>query len=281
MFFLPSGLLIRAAIGAMLVGFSCSLMGTFVVQLDLSSIGFCMSHAAFAGAALGLLLEINPILSAIGFALLISLLLGPVSQKAKLSPGVITGVAFSITIALGFVFLNLQPGAAATGEALSILWGSIFALGWFEVSLLSILTLSIVFIVLVFKKEFLTLLFNRKLSEASGMKSSPFYFSILFLTGIVVAFSLKLVGGLLVFALIVNTASVAHQFFYDIKKILLLSPLVGVLCCLSGFVISLKINFPVGASIVMVTALAFAISVIVSPKRRTGGKIISMGVSGK
>ncbi|KXA96067.1 hypothetical protein AKJ39_05125, partial [candidate division MSBL1 archaeon SCGC-AAA259J03] len=137
---LPSGLILRAIIGAVLAGFSCSMMGTFVVQMDLSSIGFSMSHAAFAGAALGLLLAINPLYTAIGFAIAVALLLGPVSQKAKLSPGVVTGVAFSVTIALGFIFLNLQPGAAATGAALSILWGSVFALGFNDLLMLVLLS---------------------------------------------------------------------------------------------------------------------------------------------
>ncbi len=271
---LPSGLILRAILGAALVGVACSLTGTFVVQMDLSSIGFCMSHAAFAGAALGLLLEISPILCAVAFALMVSFLLGPISKKAKLSPGVVTGIAFSVTIALGFVFLNLQPGAAATGSALSILWGSVFALGWMEIFLIGALTFSIIFVTIVFKKELMALLFDKKMAEASGIRTDPFFFLILSMTGMVVAFSLKLVGGLLVFALIVNTASAARQFFYDINKVLIFSPIVGATCCLLGFTFSLQFNFPVGASIVIFTAAAFAISVLVSPKRGVGGGLM-------
>ncbi|KXA88500.1 hypothetical protein AKJ62_05030 [candidate division MSBL1 archaeon SCGC-AAA259D14] len=267
---LPSGLILRAIIGAVLAGFSCSMMGTFVVQMDLSSIGFSMSHAAFAGAALGLLLAINPLYTAIGFAIAVALLLGPVSQKAKLSPGVVTGVAFSVTIALGFIFLNLQPGAAATGAALSILWGSVFALGFNDLLMLVLLSSVIVLVVIVFRKEFLAMLFDRKMAEASGVNTDPFYFSILFLTGLTVAFSLKFVGGLLVFALIVNTAASANQFTYDIKKIMILSPILGVFCCLSGFLLSLTYNFPVGTTIVIMTALTFTISVLLSKKRKKG-----------
>lgn len=267
---LPSGLVLRAIIGAVLAGFSCSMMGTFVVQMDLSSIGFSMSHAAFAGAALGLLLAINPLYTAIGFAIAVALLLGPVSQKAKLSPGVVTGVAFSVTIALGFIFLNLQPGAAATGAALSILWGSVFALGFNDLLMLVLLSSVIVLVVIVFRKEFLAMLFDRKMAEASGVNTDPFYFSILFLTGLTVAFSLKFVGGLLVFALIVNTAASANQFTYDIKKIMILSPILGVFCCLSGSLLSLTYNFPVGTTIVIMTALTFTISVLLSKKRKKG-----------
>ena len=68
---LPPQLIITAIIGSVLAGVVCSLMGVFVVRMNLSSIGFCMSHAAFAGAALGLVISIDPLLCAIGFSTLI------------------------------------------------------------------------------------------------------------------------------------------------------------------------------------------------------------------
>ncbi|KXB05145.1 hypothetical protein AKJ50_01735 [candidate division MSBL1 archaeon SCGC-AAA382A13] len=278
MIFLSSALILRVIIGAILAGFSCSMMGTFVVQMDLSSIGFAMSHAAFAGAALGLLISVEPLFCAVGFALLVALLLGPISEKARLSPGVITGVAFSVTMALGFIFLNLQPGAAATGAALSILWGSVFGLAWSDLLLLLSLSVGIVLIIGLFKKEFMAILFDKKTAEASGINTSPFYFSILFLTGLTVAFSLKFVGGLLVFALIVNTAASANQFTYDIKKVLVLSPVIGIICCLLGLWLSLEFDFPVGTSIVAITALVFAISVLFSKKRKKGNDTLHIPV---
>nr|AGF93074.1 ABC-3 [uncultured organism] len=243
-------------------------MGSFVVQMDISAIGFSMSHAAFAGAALGLLLSFSPLLCAVGFALAVALLLGPVSQKAKLSPGVVTGVAFSVTMAIGFVFLNLQPGAAATGSALSILWGSVFALGWNDILMLALLSSVIVIVVFTFRKEFISILFDKKMAEATGLNTDPFYFAILFLTGLAVALSLKFVGGLLVFALIINTAAAANQFTYDIKKVLIISPTIGITSCITGCLISLQFNLPVGTSIVAITALTFATSITLSKKRK-------------
>ncbi len=271
---LPTGLILRAILAAALAGFSCSVMGVFVVQMDLSSIGFSMSHAAFAGAGLGLLIEINPLITAIGFALIVALFLGPVSQKAKLSPGIITGVSFSLTIALGFLFINMQPGAASTGAALSILWGSIFALGWNELLLMGSLSAVILIIVFLFRKEYFTILFDKKMAEASGVNTDPYYFSILFLTGLTVAFSLKFVGGLLVFALIVNTAASANQFTYDIKKMLILAPVIGIFSAFAGIGTSFQFDFPVGTSIVIVTALIFVVSVIFSRKRKKGKGLV-------
>jgi len=267
---LPIQIILTAIVASILAGVTCSLVGVFVVQMKLSSIGFCMSHAAFAGAALGLLLSVDPLLTALAFSSFVALILGPVSEKARLAPGVIIGIMFSLTMGLGFIFLNFTPGVAATQQALSILWGSIFSVTLDDLILLGLLTFFIVLLLTLFFKEFQALMFNRKLAEASGINTGLFYFLILFLVGVTVAFSLKLVGGLLVFALIVNPASSALQFIYDIKRAVVASPIIGAATCLLGFLLSLLLDFPIGSSIVIVSSFIFCLSVILSPKRRRG-----------
>ncbi len=272
---LPSTFIITVIIGSALAGLACSLIGTFIVQMDLTSIGFSMSHAAFAGAALGLLIPVNPTMTAIGFALLVALLLGPISEKAKLSPGVIIGVSFPISMALAFIFINLQP-TAATSEALNLLWGNLYSLTVPDLVYLSVLSAGMILIITVFKKEFLSILFDKKMAKASGINTRPFYFSILFLTGLTVAVSLKFIGGLLVYALIVNTAASAYQFTYDIKKMFILSPIIGIICSLSGTWLSLQLNTPIGTSIVIMTAIVFTLSVLFSRKRGKGGNVLPL-----
>ncbi|MBS3749350.1 MAG: metal ABC transporter permease [Candidatus Thermoplasmatota archaeon] len=267
---LPLFFLLPSILGAVLAGFVCSTMGTFVVRMNLSSIGYCMSHAAFAGAAFGILISIDPMISAVLFAFATALVLGPLSEKARLESNVVIGFLFSVMIALGFIFLSLKPGEAATGRALSILWGSLFSVNYDNVLLLSLLSFALLVFVIVFYKELVAVMFHRKLAESAGINTKMFYFAVLFFTGFAVALSLKLVGGLLVFALIVNPTSTAYQFFYDFKKIMIISPVIGILSCLLGFYLSLIADFPIGAAIVIVSATGFAVSLIVSPKRKKG-----------
>lgn len=267
---LPLLFLLPSILGAVLAGFVCSTMGTFVVRMNLSSIGYCMSHAAFAGAAFGILISIDPMISAVFFAFATALILGPLSEKARLESNVVIGFLFSVMIALGFIFLSLKPGEAATGRALSILWGSLFSVNYNNVLLLSLLAFGLIVFVIVFYKELVAVMFHRKLAESSGINTKLFYFAVLFFTGFAVALSLKLVGGLLVFALIVNPTSTAYQFFYDFKKIMVISPLIGIVSCLLGFYLSLLADFPIGAAIVVVSATGFAVSLVVSPKRKKG-----------
>jgi ABC-type Mn2+/Zn2+ transport system permease subunit len=265
---LPLSLLIVSILGALLAGFVCSTMGVFVVRMNLSSIGYCMSHAAFAGAAFGLMVSVDPLACALVFSFVVALILGPLAEKAQLESNIVTGFLFSVMIALAFIFLNFIPGQAASGTALRILWGSIFSIGYNDLIFLLLLSFSLVIFITLFYKELLAVMFHRKLAESSGINTKLFYFVVLFFTGFAVSLSLRLVGGLLVFALIINPTSSAYQFFYDFKKILIVSPLIGIFSCLMGFLLSLLTDFPIGASIVVVSAIIFAGSIGISPKRK-------------
>ena len=182
----------------------------------------------------------------------------------------VIGFLFSFMIALAFIFLNFIPGTAASARALRILWGSIFSVSTSDLLLLSIFSFVLIVFVIIFYKELIAIMFNRKLAESSGINTRLYYFAVLFLTGIAVSLSIRIVGGLLVFALIINPTSTAYQFFFDFKKIFIFSPIIGIISCLVGFWLSLISDFPIGASIVLISAIFFTIAIIFSPKRKKG-----------
>ena len=265
---LPISLILTSILGAILAGFTCSTMGVFVVRMNLSSIGYCMSHAAFAGAAFGLMISIDPMIGALVFSFITAFIIGPLSEKARLENNIVIGFLFSFMIALAFIFLYFIPGQVANAKALRILWGSILSVNTNDILLLFLLSFVLIFFIIVFYKELLSVMFNRKLAESSGINTKLFYFAVLFFTGIAVSFSIRIVGGLLVFALIINPTSTAYQFLYDFKKIVIISPVIGIFSCLVGFYLSILTDFPIGASIVIVSSLIFSIAIAVSPKRR-------------
>lgn len=145
-----------------------------------------------------------------------------------------------------------------------------------DVLYLTILCVATPTLIHMFWKELFAIMFDRRLAEADGLNTRPFVYFIIFLVGIVITLSLKLVGGLLIFALLFNTASTALQFLQEMKKIVVVSPIVGAVMCVSGLMISLVFDVPVGSCIVLVSTLIFAISVLLSPKRkRKEGKELS------
>ncbi len=268
MYGLPWSLFITLLSGAALTGAACGLLGTFVVRLRLSSLGFTMSHAAFAGAALGLATGVEPLALALLGAIATAAVLGPIAERAKLPADVITGVLFPFAMALGLIFLYLAPGTAMSSSALGLLWGSLLAMTHTDLIRLAGLTGAIVLIVGLFFKEFQALLFDRKLAEESGIPTRPFYYVILFLTGVTIALALRLVGGLLVFVLLQSPAATAFQFFSDLRKIFFGAALWGVIYAGVGLALSFAFDLPIGSAIVLVSTVGFGLAVWRSPKRR-------------
>jgi len=258
----------RAIIGCVITGLIMGLISVFVIRMRLTAIGYSMSHSAFAGAALGVALSMDPLITAIFFSAITATLIGPVSDKARVSIDTITSIAFSLNMALAFIFLTLSPQVGLSSEVASVIWGSIIAITNSDLIYLEILFLATLSLIYLFWKELFAIMFDRKMAEADGISTKPFIYFVIFLTGIVVAISLKLVGGILIYALLFNPASSALQFLHDIKKVMILSPIIGMASCLTGFFASFMFNMPVGACIALFSTIIFSISVILSPKRK-------------
>jgi ABC-type Mn2+/Zn2+ transport system permease subunit len=180
----------------------------------------------------------------------------------------VVGALFPLAMALGLVFLNKAPSAGVGSGALSLLWGSVLGITMRQVVALAILLGGVVLVLIAFGKEFLALLLDRKLAQASGINTRAVSYAVLFMVAIVVAVSMRVTGGLLIYALMVLPATAAFQWLYDIKKIFLLAALLGVAASLGGFLLSLGADLPMGSSIALSAAGLFLISTVFSPKRR-------------
>ncbi len=269
MFGIPLHIVLPTLIGSLLAGMMCSTMGVFVVRMKLSSLGFAMSHAAFAGAALGLLLgAVDPLWMALLFAVLTAMILGPLSEFSRLDADTIIGAIFPLMMALGLIFLSRAPSAGVGNGAMSLLWGSVLGITMNDVYKLALLAIVLLMVLIGCGKEFLAILLDRKLAAASGINTRIYYYLILFLTALVVALSLQITGGLLIYTLMILPASAAYQLLYDIKKVFLLAPLLGALSALLGFFLSLSADLPIGSSIAVMATAIFLASVAGSPKRR-------------
>ena len=258
----------RALLACLLAGFLMGLIGVFVVRMRLSAIGYSMSHGAFAGAALGVATATNPLATGLLFASATAFLIGPIADKARLHADTITSIVFPLNMALAFVFLTLAPEVGLSSQVANVLWGSIISMTNSDLVYLVTLFAATLAIIYFVWRELFAIMFNRKLAEADGINTKPFIYLIIFLAGVVVTFSLKLVGGLLIYALLFNPASTALQFSENMRKVVIASPLIGVVTTVSGLIVSLFFDLPVGSCIVIVSTIVFAIALLLSPKRR-------------
>lgn len=268
MIWLEYAIMQRALIACILAGFLMGLIGVFVVRMRLSAIGYSMSHGAFAGAALGVATATNPLTTGLVFASVTAFLIGPIADKARLHADTITSIVFPLNMALAFVFLTLAPEVGLSSQVANVLWGSIISMTNSDLVYLVTLFAATIAIIYFVWKELFAIMFNRKLAEADGINTKPFIYLIIFLAGVVITFSLKLVGGLLIYALLFNPASTVLQISDNMRKVIVVSPLVGMTTTVSGLFVSLFFDLPVGSCIVIVSTIVFSVALLLSPKRR-------------
>ena len=248
-------------------GITCAITGVFVVTMHLSFIGVCIAHAAFAGALLGILIGINPLIGALIFSLTSAIAIGPMADRGELNPDTSIGIVFSLMLGLAFLFLGMMPGSRT--EALNLFWGSILTVTRQDLVFLVIVTCILIGLVVVFYKEIQAVICHRTVAMAVGISATFVFYALLVLTGLTVTASMRSIGGLLVYSLIVNPAAAAYQLTYNLRRMLVIASVFGVISCLAGLASSYFFNLPSGAAIVITSSIIFGISMVFSPKRKT------------
>ena len=259
----------NAILSAFLGGIACAVIGVFVVLMHLPFIGVAMSHAAFAGALLGIWLGFDPLLGAFTFSLLAAAVIGPLADRGQLSPETALGVIFSLMLGIAFLFMGLMPGTKSA--ALELLWGSILTNTRGDIILLAAIAVVVVGLVVAFYKEIQATIFQRNIALAVGLPATLVLYGILFLTGATVTATLRSLGGLLIFSLILNPAAAAYQLTYSMKRMFFLAAAFGVLSGWVGLFFSYLFDIPSGATIVITSSLIFMLAAIFSPKRKVKG----------
>jgi ABC-type Mn2+/Zn2+ transport system permease subunit len=256
----------RALVAAVLVGVVCSVIGTYVVLKKMAFIGAGISHSAFGGVALGYLVGVSPIGIAIPFCLATAMAIGWVSRKGRVSEDTAIGIAFASTMALGALFIGLKEGYNV--DLFGYLFGSILAVSESDLWLILGLGVGVIAVVLLLFKELLFMSFDEEMAAVSGLPVQALYFLLLGLMALTVIVSIKIVGIILVEALLVIPAAAAFQLTRSFVRMMALSVLIGVVSGVGGLFLSYWWDLPSGATIVLTAAAIFFVCFVLSPKRR-------------
>ncbi|MDT8323586.1 MAG: metal ABC transporter permease [Bacteroidota bacterium] len=264
--FLQHTFMQRALIEAVLVGGICAVIGVYVVLNGLSFIGAGISHSTFAGVGIGLLLGIEPLLTALIFAVLVALSIGAVSEKSRLRHDTAVGIFFAATMALGVLLIGLMRDRYV--DVLGYLFGNILALTAADVWLSAVMAAVTAGVIFALYKEFLALSFDAEVAAVMGLPVRKLHYLLLVLIALTVVLSVKSVGVVLVSALIVTPAAAAWQLTVSFRRMMLLSLFFGIASSVAGLLISWYVDIPSGAGIVLIATLLFFAAWIFSPRRR-------------
>ena len=247
---------------------ACSILGVIISRMSLSSIGFTMSHAAFAGAAIGMFLEKNALIAAVAFSMAVAALIGPVSDKAKMAADATLGILFAMSMAVAIFLISYMEYMGKGISASGLLFGDVVSLYREEIYALAAVSLLTIVFVALFYKEITAIMFNMKIAEASGVRVRLVYYLLLFIIAISVALSLNIVGGLLIFVLLVTPASIASQFCFNVKSMFIVAPMMALTISAIGVWAGFEYTLPVAPLVALLLTAVFAVSVIFSFKRR-------------
>ncbi|MCQ2736597.1 MAG: metal ABC transporter permease [bacterium] len=255
----------RALAASFLIGVLCSIIGVYVVLKGMSFIGAGIAHASFGGVALGYLMKINPLLSAIVFSVATALCIGKVSRRGAIKEDTAVGIFFSATMAFGVLCIGLLKGYNV--DLMGYLFGSILAVSNEDLILIIAVSAIVLPIIALFFKELEFVTFDPEVAQIMGLPVRRLYYCLLALIALTVVASMKLVGIVLASALIITPAASAYQFAEDFKKMMVLSVIFGIASCAGGLILSYYLNTASGATIVTLSTVMFFISALISPKK--------------
>jgi len=264
----------RSLLAAALVGGLCSVIGVFVVLRGLAFVGAGTAHAAFAGVALGFLMGWPPLLMAMIFGLATVWITGWVEEKGRMKLDVSIGILYTTTMALAILFIGLMKTYNA--EVYGYLFGSVLSVTSEELRMIGGLSILVLGLISLFSKELYFIAFDQEMAEASGVPARRIFFLLLTLIALTVVVSLKTVGAILVFAMILIPASTAYQLTHSLTTLTWYAVLIGIACSVGGVLISAAWDIPSGPAIVLLSTAVFFLSVLLSPKRRRQPQIATV-----
>jgi zinc transport system permease protein len=255
-------------IAGLLASIACGIIGTYVVVRRLVFISGGIAHTCFGGVGLAYLLGFDPMLGALVFALGTAIAVGIAGLRTRIREDSTIGVLWVLGMALGLIFIRFAPGYVP--DLGSILFGDILLVKSQDIWLMLFLVVAIVVIVAVFYRQLLALTFDEEFARIMGVPTEMVYILLLALIALTVVLLLKVVGVILVIALLTIPATISGLFNTRMKRMMLMAVLVGCIVTTLGSILSLQYNLPVGATIVVVASLALLIALVV---KKVGGNL--------
>ena len=250
----------RALIGGLLIGICTSLIGIFLVLKRLSLLGDSFAHASFGGVAIGFVLGLNPLLTALIFVTFISLGIDKLVNKVKIYGE--SAIALILSFGMAFALILIAMTNKLDYNIFSYLFGSLLTISYLDILItFLVLILILVFYYFNYKTLFYST-FNKDISIIRNKNTLLIDKVFIILSAITIVISIRAVGILLISALIVIPALIGLRLSKSFKTSIIISIIFSVLGIYLGIFLSYLFDLPTGALIVMSLLFLFFLSLI-------------------
>lgn len=262
-FFLPD-FMIRALLGGLGLAIVAGPLGAFMVWRKMAYFGDTLAHSGLLGVALAFLWGINLNVAILSVGGLVACLLFVLQQKTHLAADTLLGILAHLVLALGLIFMSLEPVGV---DILGFLYGDILELSWSQV-LGVYLGGSVILCVLAgIWKRLLNITVDEALAQVEGIPVKTTRFIYLLLLAFVVALAIKLVGVLMMTALLIIPSATAAMFSKSPEQMALFSSVVGGVAMMGGLGVSLWMDIPAGPAVVVMAGIFFGCSFLLKRVR--------------
>jgi len=252
---LQYGFMRNALAAGVLVSIACGIIGTYVVTNRIGFLSGGIAHAAYGGIGLGYFLGINPTIGAILFSLVSAIGMGLVQRRTKERSDTIIGIMWALGMALGIIFLDLSPGYKA--DLMSYLFGSILAVPTTDLLIMVVLNLIVITLVVLFFRQLQAISFDETFATVVSVPVDRLYLMLIAMVALTVVMTMRIVGLIMVIALLTIPPAIAGLFVGDMKRMMVLSVLLSIAFTMIGLWISFYLNLTSGATIIMVAGAAY------------------------
>ncbi|BDM23527.1 TPA: metal ABC transporter permease [Pseudomonas putida] len=264
---LAYGFVINALLAGVMIGPVLGGLGTLVVVKRFAFFSEAVGHAALTGVAIGILLGepyTGPYGSLFGYCLLFGILLNFLRNRTGLSPDTLIGVFLSVSLALGASLLLMLAGKINVHILENVLFGSVLTVSAQDLVVLGIVAVLVLALALPLYNRIMLASFNPQLAAVRGVAVKTLDYLFVVLVTLVTVASVKVIGAILVGALLVIPAAAARLVSQSLKGFFFVSVLIATLSTLLGILLPIMLDLPVpsGAAIILVAGICFALAAL-------------------
>ncbi|KSU16493.1 Manganese ABC transporter inner membrane permease protein SitD [Lactococcus lactis subsp. lactis] len=254
----------NSLVTAVVIGIVSGAVGCFIILRGMSLMGDAISHAVLPGVAISYILGINFFVGAIIFGLLSSIIITFIKNNSIIKGDTAIGITFSSFLALGVILIGV---ANSSTDLFHILFENILAVQDIDKWLTIGVSIAVLLVIVLFFKELLITSFDPLMEKAIGMKVNFYHYLLMVLLTLVSVTAMQSVGTILIVAMLITPAATAYLYTNSLRKMIIISSSLGAVSSVLGLFIGYSFNIAVGSSIVITSAIIFAINFLVSPKQ--------------
>ncbi len=243
----------NALLAGILVSIASGIIGSLVVVNRMVFLAGGIAHTAYGGIGIAIYFGLPIFFGASLFALFSAILMAFVTLYQREKIDIFVGLIWAIGMAIGIIFIDLTPGYNV--DLMSYLFGSILAVSKEDIYYMSFLLLFIIIIITLFYREILAVSYDTIYASLRGINVKFFYTMILVLSALTVVIAIKVVGLILVIALLTIPIYIAQRFSNSLSFMMFLSGILSSLFTIIGLIISYQYDLTSGATIIIVSAI--------------------------